>query len=209
MKILFQILFLSLTVVAFGQRSDEMETVFKNDRSVGVFVGFGAKLTELQGQPAMLNGGEVNLVIGRALNLGVVGYGLSSSVFSRDVVEPGDSYHFSMGYGGLNIEPVFYSKKMIHFTVPIIVGAGGVTQSESKYLSLEYGDEPVFVEDPYRSDAFLILEPGLNAEVNLFRFMRLTAGASYRLISDVQIPGVSQKKTEGLSAHVGLRFGWF
>ncbi|MCB0761355.1 MAG: hypothetical protein KDC12_07520 [Flavobacteriales bacterium] len=201
--------FVLISAAACGQRNEDMETVFNHERSVGAFIGFGAKFTELQGQPAMLNGLEFNLVIGRALNLGVVGYGLSTEVLNHDVVAAGDHYHFSMGYGGLNIEPVFFSRKMIHFTTPIIIGAGAVTQSESSYLSWNYENYEWSADDPYRSDSFLFLEPGINAEVNLFKFMRFTAGASYRLISDVQIPGVSQKQTEGLSAHVGLRLGWF
>ncbi|MFT4679884.1 MAG: hypothetical protein ACI9RU_000560 [Litorivivens sp.] len=208
MKSIVSIFLVMFSLGAMAQEVKEMETLFGNERSLGVFFGVGVKMTEINNQPAIFTGGEFNFVFGRAMNLGVVGYGLSKTSFDGDASIVGDGTYLSMGYGGLNIEPVFFSRKLVHFTVPVLVGVGGVSQKTGGFVAWEPGEEPQPYE-PRVSDSFLIVEPGLNAELNIFKFMRLTAGASYRMISDIQIPGMEQTTLQGLSGHIGLRIGWF
>jgi hypothetical protein len=208
MKAIVSVVLVMLSLGTMAQQVKEMQTLFGNERSLGVFFGVGVKMTEIDKQPAIFTGGEFNLIIGRAMNIGVVGYGLSTSSFTSNNEIGEDGYYLSMGYGGLNLEPVFYSRSLVHFTVPVLIGVGGVSQKPEGYVAFEPGEDPV-VSEPRISDGFLIIEPGINAELNIFKFMRLTAGASYRMISDVQIPGMQQQALQGISGHIGLRIGWF
>jgi hypothetical protein len=63
--------------------------------------------------------------------------------------------------------------------------------------------------DPYYSDAFLVAEPGISAELNIARWMRLSAGASYRFVSQLDLPNTPSNAFSGVAGNVSIRFGWF
>ncbi|NQX92539.1 MAG: hypothetical protein HRT74_10530, partial [Flavobacteriales bacterium] len=126
----------------------------------------------------------------------------------QNLTETGDRLYYEMGYGGLFFEPVFFSRSVVHFTTPVLIGAGGIGESRTQLFNPENEDS---WEDPnfYRSDFFFVLEPGVSLEVNLFRHLRLKAGVSYRFMEDVELPNTDLATLEGWNANVGLRVGWF
>ena len=190
--------------------NDGMNTLFGNgNKSFGAFVGFNMKMTEVNSQAALMTGGELNFIFNRDLNVGFAGYGLITDVYSNSLNDEGNDYYLEMGYGGLNIEPVLFSESLVHVTFPVLIGAGGIAETNYRYLDAIPPGEDYFDNDIHRSDFFLVAEPGVNAEINLFRFLRATGGVSYRWVSDVEIPGLGTNSLEGISANFGLRIGWF
>lgn len=115
-----------------------------------------------------------------------------------------------MGYGGLFIEPVLFSKKAVHFSIPLLFGAGGIGESEMRLLNIDQIDNPYYNDPVYlNSDFFLVFEPGLNMELNLLRFVRMYGGFSYRFMNGVNLPNTDLNRLSGLSGNIGFRFGWF
>ena len=95
-------------------------------------------------------------------------------------------------------------------TLPVLLGVGGIAETARPYFSGHGGGfETEFDQKPYRSDLFLIAEPGVNLELNVFKFMRLAGGVSYKFISDAQIPNIERSDIEGFAGNLSLRFGWF
>lgn len=188
---------------------EDMQTLFNGDHSFGAFIGFGPRMTEINGQAALMMGGEINMIFDRSLNLGFAGYGLVTDVYSNGRDEFENRYYLEMGYGGLHIEPVLWSKKLVHVTFPVLLGGGGVAETNYRFIDTSVPSEDYWDFSPNRSDFFLVAEPGVNAEINVTRFMRATGGVSYRFVSDVQIPEMSKASLEGMSANISLRFGWF
>jgi len=191
-------------------RRGGVNTLFGNGcGGFGAFLGTSMKMTNFNGQDAMMLGGEFNLIFGRRINVGVVGHGLVTDVFSNTLNETGTPYYLELGYGGVNVEPVLFSRSVFHLTFPILLGGGALAESNYRYIDIMPSPNAYFSNDVYRSDFFFVAEPGINAEVNLFQFMRLAGGVSYRWVSDVQVPGLSVNSLEGMSANISLRFGWF
>jgi hypothetical protein len=188
---------------------DDMQTLFDGDHSFGAFIGFGPRLTEFNSQAAMMVGGEINVIFDRSLNIGLAGYGLVSDVYSNTKDEFDNPYYLEIGYGGINVEPILFSKKLIHVSFPVLLGAGGVAETNYRLIDTAIAPEDQWDFSPNRSDFFLVAEPGINAEINVTRFMRVTGGVSYRFVSDVQIPELSKASLDGMSANLSLRFGWF
>ena len=58
-------------------------------------------------------------------------------------------------------------------------------------------------------DRFFVVEPTVNAELNLMSFMRLDIGAGYRVVSGVSEWGYSNSDVSGASASATLKFGKF
>lgn len=191
-------------------RNGDMQTIFGQDRSFGGFIGFNSRLTELNKQDALMVGGELSMVFGHSLNIGVAGYGLVTDVTAVNLSEENQNLFYEMGYGGLLIEPVFMSKRAVHFTVPLLFGAGGIGESKIRYFDVDQIDDPDFGDPTFlNNDVFLVFEPGLNLELNLLRFVRIYGGVSYRIIGDVDLPNTDVERLGGFSGNVGLRFGWF
>jgi hypothetical protein len=94
----------------------------------------------------------------------------------------------------------------VHLSFPVLFGAGGVS-----YISKEESMNDNLIED---SEAFLLVEPGAEIELNLTRFCRLAIGTTYRLPTsfDVGLQGTPKANAEsikGWSYTISLKFGRF
>lgn len=189
------------------QRYNEDQTLLGKGKPLGFFIGINVKPAIVNDQAAFFTGGQIAMVFGKKLNVGFAGYGLTSPVLSDRVDADGTHYYYDMGYGGLLFEPVFFSRSAIHFTLPVLLGAGGAGfRPTTSPFSYNYEDVNW---DNYVADAFFVAEPGLNMELNLFKWMRLDAGVSYRFISDGYFGSSLNSSLSGWSANCGLKFGWF
>ena len=110
------------------------------------------------------------------------------------------------GYGGLILEPIILPRSPVHISVPVLLGFGGIAALE------EYPD---FDSDPwgnydYRdSDVYFVLEPGINMELSIVKFMRIGLGVSYRLTEDISLEDVNKRALNGFSGGLTLKFGKF
>lgn len=204
------LLSISLSAQSDSFEPKEIQTLFGNKSGFGGYLGLNTKFAEINGQDALLTGGELAFVLNRSLNIGFEGYGMVNHVLSDNLSADQEELYLQMGYGGIHIEPVLWSENVLHLSFPILIGAGGVGETIKPYWSENQG-EWQFHEDPeyYRSDLFFVAEPGIMAELNVFRFMRLAAGASYRFTSDIKVGDTLEKDIEGFNANLSLRFGWF
>ena len=114
------------------------------------------------------------------------------------------------GYGGLLIEYILMPKSVIHVTFPLLIGGGSasyVNDEENNYCENNwesYDDDQILDKDD-----FFVIEPGVRAELNILKFMRLNAGISYRYTAGVDLINTSDTFMNNFTATVGLRFGKF
>ena len=59
------------------------------------------------------------------------------------------------------------------------------------------------------TDGFFVVEPGVRAEINLFKFMRLNAGVSYRYAAGLDLIYTPGNLLNNFTGTVGLKFGKF
>ena len=189
----------------------EMQTLFGSRSGTGGFLGLSAKSTHINGEYALLTGGSVNMVIGHSFNLGLEGYGMATSVLSNRLDTAGDAYFMQLGYGGLNLEPVIASSNVIHLTVPVLLGIGGIGYTERHFWTeMPDGDIDIdFDHSPRQSRAFFVAEPGINLELNFLKWMRVAVGGSYRFTDQIHKTDPSTETIDGFSGNLSLRFGWF
>lgn len=186
---------------------EDVQTVFKKNSALGAYFGLIAKPTALYGQEGLLFGAELNLVFGHQLNVGVVGMGLVSDIKSGLVSNSGYNLYYEFGYGGIKMEPVLFSNKLVHLTIPVILGAGAATLNPR--TAILYDGNWDYEYNLYDSDFFFVAEPGINVEVNLYKNLRLDFGTSYRFVDNVFISGTNNGNFGGLSGNIGIKLGWF
>lgn len=168
------------------------------------FSGCGSvvmKYTEFDGTYGVMMGGRGGMIINDTLVIGGGGYGFTRSL-KREI--NGEIYELGIGYGGMFLEYHLFPKSLIHFSIGVLGGVGGL-QYWQEGEDDEFDDE----DKDYPSDVFWVVEPELNAYINITRFCRLGIGASYRYIDDIDLEGVAEKGFRRMSATLTASFGWF
>lgn len=193
----------------FSGRSTEKPKTLLNEggRPTGGFFSPEAKIAQLDGQTTVFAGAKMAMVLGHQFNIGMAGFGMLSQPdnYISPLMNGGVAEYklTNMGYFGVYMEPVFFNKSVVHLTVPAIVGIG-VGQSEHYWYS-----NGNFWNGATMTDSFLVLEPGVNVELNIARALRFFAGGSYRFVLDSNLMPDSDERLSGLSINFGLKIGWF
>jgi len=201
-SVLMILIYASINVSA----QEQDQTLFGDEKlSIRGFLGFNGKGIELNDQIGILSGGEIDLVINHKFNIGFFGYGMLNDVVNDDIIE-GERFYYELGYGGMKLEPVLFSHKLIHLTIPVNFGAGGVSLNEYRPWDYNNYDWESTLQD---YDAFVFVEPGLGLEINLFKNLRLNASAGYLFTDRVNISGNLIHPLDGWTGNISLRLGWF
>jgi len=164
----------------------------------GAFAAPVLKGTEILGQFSLLAGGRVAWVANHQFCLGIGGYGLASNV-TQDFEGEDVSALLSFGYGGVEVEYIFFPRHMFHFTLYTLIGAGG-----ADFFTREEDSDR-----EWDGDAFFVIEPGFNVEFNIRDGWRIDFGYTYRFVSDLRMEGLSNKDLRDVAANLTLRLGKF
>ena len=207
------LMILSLAVIfsasAGAQNGDqEMSTLFgSKDGHIdhGGWGGLTFGYTQIKGKDTYLMGARGGWLIDHHFTIGLAGQGFISDKEYVDIL-PYKDVNLVGGYGGLFLEAIIAPNYPVHVTIPVIIGAGGVS-----YVENQPWDEYNNYHNDYSidEDAFFVFEPGLEIEVNLLKFMRFSVGGSYRYTSDVNMINSSSNMLRGFNGYFGLKFGSF
>lgn len=183
--IIFALVALTSVWAIAQDNSDEIKTLFGNSekQTIGGYGGISTSYGQVNGMDAIFIGGRGAVIINHSLALGLGGKGFISETTMDNNLN--DEFEFTGGYGGIVIEPIIGAKMPIHMSFPVLIGAGGIGYMKhwGEYDS-DYEDYENYNED---SDAFFVVEPGVEIEFNLVKFMRIAATVSYRLTSNVNL----------------------
>ncbi|HPS62641.1 MAG TPA: hypothetical protein PLK82_06245, partial [Bacteroidales bacterium] len=191
--------------------NDEITPIFgKGGKAkLGWFVGLDPGYTQIDNRDAWLGGISVGMIIDHNFALGLTGRGWTNrdDMYFPNVTDTAGGY-LEGGYGGLLLEYTLFPKSVVHVTFPVMIGAGGTSfVSEAKHHDWDDKSSDWENDDCGKtldSDSFFVIEPGVRAEVNVFKFMRLNAGVSYRYTSGFDMVRTSSDMLNNFTATVGL-----
>lgn len=214
MKKVFTLIILALIVqVGFAQdekvvNKDDMKTIFtkENLKFTGGFIAPEIKAGDVHEDISMFVGGKLGFTFNNKFSLGLAGYGLvTNSNFTINPLTSPELVSIDVGYGGLLLEYTLFSNKMLHFTIPVVLGAGNISiyeDDEDDFYFNRYFDE-------VESSSAFVLEPGVNVELNIFKFFRVDLGASYRLVSGTDLEYLQDDDLSDLTFNATFKFGFF
>jgi len=170
---------IGVATLAFSQdgieeigEKDQMQTLFGFNSKITGYGSLDSKLTRLNDKDAVIIGGHGGVIFNSYFYFGLGAYGLvTTNQFAGSFPEA--PLDISMGYTGLMMGFNIMPKKVVHFSVPLFVGVG----------NLELERSNIFIEN----SAFLLLEPGINLELNVVQFMKFGIGASYRMVQGTNL----------------------
>lgn len=183
-------LFLTISVVA------QEETLVGEEIHSGGYGGPVWKLTSINGTTTSLSGGRGAWLINHKFGIGGGGYGTISDVKSEFTLDNRPLY-IELDYGGLELEYIHQSDKLIHWTLHTLIGSG------TAKLRHHSPDREI------ASDKLYLIEPSLNADINIAKWFRIGVGASYRYVSGLDLSPLGQSDLNSLSGLICLKFGSF
>lgn len=208
---------LSAAVIVNAQEAskttdDDIKTVFgkSGKAKLGWFVGIDPGYTQFDGRDVWMGGLSAGMIINHNFTIGLSGRGWTNrnGMYYPNVTDTAGAY-LEGGYGGLLLEYTLFPKSVVHVTFPVLIGGGGASYITDKEYNEYDDDEWGNCHKNLDSDAFFVIEPGVRAEVNILKFMRLNAGISYRYVGDLQLINTSSNLMNNFTATVGLKFGKF
>ena len=176
-------------------KKDQMQTLFGFDSKITGYGSWDTKFTRLNEKDAIIIGGHGGVIFNGYFYFGLGAYGL---VTTNQIVGtyPEESLDIHMGYTGMMMGFNIMPKKVVHFSMPMFVGAG----------NLELEHQNVFIEN----SAFLLFEPGLHIELNVVQFMKLGIGGSYRMVHGTSLNNnLSDDDLSYWSGNFSIVFGKF
>jgi hypothetical protein len=184
--------------------AQEEQTLFKGEYEKGGFGGPVVKFTSINDQSAVMVGGRGGWILNHSLVLGGGGYGVVTEVNAPEGALPLEGpLDIEFGYGGFEVEYIIHPKSLVHFSIYTLIG-GGVTN-----FVKDVGAVTESNEQAGESHFMFVLEPTVNAELNVTTWFRLNAGMSYRLTSGVNQEGLNDSDFSGMAATLTFKFGKF
>lgn len=184
------------------EKSDEMQTLFGRVDSYGGYGAISLNYSQIDNADALLIGGKGAWVVGHNMAFGIGGYGFFTDYVYDTNLNLNTNYQG--GYGGFYFEPIILPKFPAHITIPIFIGVGGIAYVSD--INLDDNEWETAVED---NSAFVVVEPGVELEMNMFKYFRMAFGVYYRYTSDVNLQNIDPDILHGLSYGITLKLGKF
>jgi len=179
-------------------------------RSNGGFLGLNTRYGKMNEIDAIQIGAKAGWIAGHFLAVGIEGHAFVNDY--RYDLRLDDDYNLSGAYGGFFIEPIILPRFPVHISLPVHFGIGQIGYGNNTF-------NESFSEDWHQKleaiDNFLLIEPGVELEINLVKFCRLGFGVYYRYTTDIDLryqSGMTLTSTDvlnGLTGGFSLKFGKF
>jgi hypothetical protein len=206
--ILVTIVLLLLTTVVKAQ-TKSVQTIFRSDlESSGGFGALTNKFTSIRGEYANLTGIYGGWYVNHSFMIGAGASALTNNIYVplQHSTDPLRNLSYEYGQVGLVTEYVVNSNKPVHIAFNLFSGAGFTLQYDRYGW---YDTNPNWQNVERDENWFFVLEPGVQLELNLLKWMRLCPGVSYRATFGSDGRGVTDKDLSNISYNATLKFGKF
>lgn len=206
---------------------DKMKTLLSlpKIKYLGIYIAPEYQLGSVAGEFTSMGGASVMMVINKKLSFGLGGY-MTNRNFTPTQLSAAKFYNFNAQYGGLKLEYTPNPNAPIHISFPLMVGMGvaqidtaGKTQKNNGWGGRGKDRDNMGRNSQGRNgrDGFFLIQPGINIEANLVRFVKLYLGASYRITGGTSEtvsttnPALTPTASQlgGFSLSAGLKIGIF
>jgi hypothetical protein len=208
-------------------KTEKMKTLFsgtkkptKSIKYLGLSFGSEYQYGSLAGQFTSMAGVTGTLHIDKKWGIGLAGYRTVRN-FTPTALNANSLLNLNLMYGGLKLEYTPNPNSAVHVSFPLLIGGGMArVDSANNYTNGFWGYDGRGRNN--RRDfngrdntGFWVIQPGINIEANVIRFLKIYAGASYRLTPSVNtettsvLPTPTANQLSGLNFSAGIKLGFF
>lgn len=191
------------------ERDDRIQTIFNGPHSVGGYGAITHKFTTINGRFAHVPGIYGGVYLNHNLFVGFGVYGSSNKIRVDDEfsIQPGMPMTYQFGQAGLQTEYSLGSNRAIHVNFTAFAGSGFTMQYPTDRWDRYNHD--LWESGGMDENWFFVVEPGVQLEINLLRWMRISPGVSYRFASGNRAAGLSDSALSAAAYSMTLKFGRF
>lgn len=197
-----------------------MKNPMKPIKYLGLSVSSEFQYGSLAGQFTPMGGVSAMLHINKKFGVGLAGYRTVNN-FMPTALNANSLLNLNVMYGGLKLEYTPNPNAPIHVSFPLLIGGGMARVDSANNYRNGFGGYGGRDRNNRRGDygrdntQFWVIQPGINIEANVIRFLKIYAGASYRLTPSVNtevtttLPTPTANQLSGLNISAGLKLGLF
>ena len=198
-----------------------MKNPMKPIKYLGLSVGSEFQYGSLAGQFTPMAGVSAMLHINKKLGIGLAGYRTVNN-FTPTVLNANSLLNLNVMYGGLKLEYTPNPNSAVHVSFPLLIGGGMARVDSASNYRNNFGrfggkdyNKNGNRESNGRETDFWVIQPGINIEANVIRFLKIYAGASYRITPSVNteittaLPNPTASQLSGLNLIAGVKLGLF
>ncbi|MBI3234115.1 MAG: hypothetical protein HYZ42_08740 [Bacteroidetes bacterium] len=185
--------------IAFATAQDTPKTLFQMPKikQIGFYISPEYQNGQLSGNFKSFQGISASVIFNNRFSVGL----FNNSIFSPNYTSTTTDEANNARYGGLKLEYTLKPNSIVHYTIPVYIGMGS---AQSTLNSFRGGNRNL--------NSFFVGQTGFQVEVNLFKFMKVYTGSTYRfsdLITQSTSTPLAKNTLSGLSFDFGLKIGMF
>jgi len=192
-----KLIIIGICFICVSMLAAQGKTLISGDLESGGYGGVHLRLSQLNGEIAILTGWRGAWIVNKTFCVGWSSMEQISDDNIAPVLLDGRQGYLDMEYRGLLLGVMIGSDRLVHFGMDAVIGWGGV------HYRLKEND------DNYETDQFFVLTPEINLEVNVVSWFRIAVSGGYRLITEVQMEGLTGRDLSGFTGGLTLKFGKF
>lgn len=211
-KIIFSTIILLAALCQNGQAQDTTRTLIKfiKPQTIGLYVAPEISYGQLSGDMTGFGGASAMFVLNKKWAVGVTGQSSMSETFVPKNTSP---LAVKGSFVGGKIEYTPRPDALIHVSFPLTIGGGEASVDSVHTTHTDYLNEPDLKSNDgnRNSNGFVVVQPGINLEMNLLRYAKIYVGANYRLsfLTDNQTALLPANTLQGFAISAGLKVGLF
>ena len=191
-----------------AQSQDSMKTLFATPKinTIGLYVAPEYQFGQIQNEFTHLSGFSAMMILNQKFSVGMSMNRTMSRNFSPKEVSP---LYLNANYGGLKLEYTINPTKLVHVSIPLLVGMGNAT-TDSFAGSGVRTDSFRMGRAQIPGNRFFIIEPGIQVEANIMNYAKAYVGAKYRFSFDTgNTTNLDANSLKGFGIYAGLKVGLF
>jgi len=162
--------------------------------------GYGApylKIGVFNGNAGLLSGGKGAFIINHKFAIGGGNYNTSYNINSDIMSSNSKPLYINLHYAGIELEYIHNSDKVFHWTLLTLIGGGKIKLLEQNpELTIEI-------------DNMVVVDPSLNAELNINKWFRICAGVTYPIYIGMDLVNMKKSVINGPTGQIIFKFGRF
>lgn len=190
-------LILTLTVIVVLNLKGQikpMDKLFRDKpRDIALYLNPTFEYSQIALQRTMIGGLGAGVIINKKISLGAV---YTTTIKTIALPETLGTGNLKMALEGIHFEYTLWPLQKVHLSFPFSVGMGQL-QVTGNTTSLK------------GSPNFIFAEPGMVIEANIYRYIKLGIGTTYRYTANVSYGNLTPENLSGFAAVISLKFGNF
>ncbi len=202
-----------ITQTAVAQDETSKQTLLSGKiQKIGIIASLSGQYVSLTGGFRPATGGSLSLLFNEKFSIGLGGYHVQNpNAVVGDLTTRGS-------VGGLQLQYITKPSKLVHVAFPLLIGVGyassdtltsrGERGNKGKRGKNDWGGWDVS-KSSSNNATFGVIQPGINVEVNVLKYLSIYAGANYRIALNSSSTILPNNKLSGLGLEVGVKGGLF